>query len=260
MSAQRTFIFLGTGTSVGVPMLGCDCDTCRSSNPKNHRYRSSVLLELPRGNVLIDTGPEMRLQLLRERIGLVHAVLYTHYHADHTMGLDDLRLFPRYLGEPLPAYCTNEVEEVIRRTFPYAFEAELAHFPAGAIPKIKFHRIDDRPFEVLGECITPIPLVHARFNVMGFRIDDIAYCTDVNEIPDTSWHLLEGLDVLVLDCLRPKHHPAHFCLAEALDVVARVRPRKTYFTHLGHEMQYERVNPALPKGVELAYDGLRFTF
>lgn len=260
MSAKRTFVFLGTGTSVGVPMLGCDCDTCRSSNPKNHRYRSSVLVELPRGNVLIDTGPEMRLQLLRERIGLVHAVLYTHYHADHTMGLDDLRLFPRYLGEPLPAYCTHEVEEVIRRTFPYAFQPDLAHLPPGALPRLVFRRIDQQPFEVLGERIVPIPLLHARFDVLGFRIGNVAYCTDVNGIPDASWKLLEGLDVLVLDCLRPKPHPAHFCLQESLEVVARAHPKQTYFTHLGHEMHYERVNPTLPKGVELAYDGLRFTF
>jgi phosphoribosyl 1,2-cyclic phosphate phosphodiesterase len=241
-------------------MLGCDCDTCRSSSPKNHRYRSSVLIQLPRGNVLIDTGPEMRLQLLRERIGLVHAVLYTHYHADHTMGLDDLRLFPRYLGESLPAYCTEEVEQVIRRTFPYAFQPEMAHLPPGSIPRLVFRRIVDRPFEVLDERVTPIPLVHARFDVMGFRIGNVAYCTDVNEIPNSSWPLLEGLDVLVLDCLRPKPHPAHFCLQESLAVVARVRPKQTYLTHLGHEMHYERMNHTLPKGVEMAYDGLQFTF
>lgn len=241
-------------------MLGCACDTCRSSNPKNHRYRSSVLIQTARGNILIDTGPEMRLQLLREKIGVVHAVLYTHYHADHTMGLDDLRLFPRYLGEPLPAYCTQEVEEVIRRTFPYAFQADLAHLPPGSIPKLKFRRIDENPFEVLEQRVTPIPLKHSHYHVFGFRIDNVAYCTDVNEIPSRSWPLLEGLDVLVLDCLRPKPHPAHFCLQESLEVVAKVRPKQTYFTHLGHEMQYERINPALPKNVALAYDGLRFTF
>src|SRR5438045_4560658 len=151
MAGSRTFSFLGTGTSVGVPMIGCDCDVCRSSDPRNQRYRCSVLIAGPNGNLLIDTGPEMRLQLLREKIGLVHSVLYTHYHADHLMGLDDLRLFPKRLGSPLPVYCTDEVEDAIRRCFSYAFRSEFDHLPPGAIPKLALRLIDEKPFEVLGQ-------------------------------------------------------------------------------------------------------------
>src|SRR5262249_39600826 len=140
MVGQRTFTFLGTGTSVGVPMIGCDCDVCRSTDPRNHRFRCSVLISGPAGNLLIDTGPELRLQLLREQVKLVHAVLYTHYHADHLMGLDDLRLFPKRLGEALPVYCTEEVEDVIRQAFSYAFRSELEYLPPGAIPRMTFRR------------------------------------------------------------------------------------------------------------------------
>lgn len=260
MAASRTFTFLGTGTSVGVPMLGCECAVCRSTNPRNARTRSSVVISTQRGHVLIDSGPEVRLQLLRERIGLVHAVLYTHYHADHLMGLDDLRLFPKLLGEPLPVYCTDTVEEVIRRTFPYAFASELQHLPFGALPRLEFRRIETDPFDVLFHKVQPIPLKHSWYDVLGFRFDSVAYCTDVKEIPDSSWPLLEGLEVLILDALRPKPHPAHFSLDEALDVIQRLRPRRAYLTHMAHEMDYERISALLPSNVELAYDGLKFRF
>jgi phosphoribosyl 1,2-cyclic phosphate phosphodiesterase len=242
-------------------MIGCDCDVCRSTNPRNHRYRCSVLISTQRGRVLIDTGPELRLQLLRERVPLVHAVLYTHYHADHLMGLDDLRLFPRALGDALPIYCTEEVEQVVRQTFSYAFQPELNHLPFGAIPRLAFRRIlPTTPFEVLGHRVQPIPLRHAQYDVLGFRFDDVAYCTDVKEIPNESWPLLEGLKVLIIDALRPKHHPAHFSLDEALAAIERLKPGHAYLTHMAHEMSYERVNPTLPPHVEMAYDGLKFTF
>ena len=186
----RTFTFLGTGTSVGVPMIGCDCAVCRSTNPRNNRYRCSVLIRAPRGQILIDTTPELRLQLLRADVKLVHAVIYTHYHADHLFGLDDLRLFPAMLNGPMPIYCNDEVEEVIRQAFAYAFHPGGEDLPAGMLPKLEFCRIDERPFDVLGERFTPIPLIHGRFNVFGFRIGDVAYCTDVSAIPDRSWPLL----------------------------------------------------------------------
>jgi phosphoribosyl 1,2-cyclic phosphate phosphodiesterase len=260
MSAQRTFTFLGTGTSAGVPMLGCTCEVCRSTNPRNHRYRPSVFLGTPGGNLLIDTSPELRLQLLRERIGIIHAILYTHYHADHLYGLDDVRPFPRMLGHPLPVYCTEEVEEKIREVFSYAFGPEAERLPVGFVPRLQFHTITAAPFEVLGQRVTPIPLEHAHFKVFGFRIDDIAYCTDVNRIPEGSWPLLEGLRVLVLDALRPRPHPGHFSVDEALEVIARVKPQQAYLTHMGHELEHEATNRRLPAGVELAYDGLSFTF
>jgi phosphoribosyl 1,2-cyclic phosphate phosphodiesterase len=258
--ATRTFTFLGTGTSVGVPMIGCECAVCRSSDPRNHRYRCGVLIRTEAGNILIDTPPELRLQLLRERVGLVHAVLFTHYHADHLFGLDDLRPIGKYLGKPVPLYCTGEVEGRIRAAFAYAFGPEAAELSAGFIPKLRFERIDNRPFNVLGEQVVPIPLIHAQFDVFGFRIGDVAYCTDVNEIPRSSWPKLEGLRVLVLDALRPRPHPAHFGLDQALDVIARFRPERAYLTHMSHEIDHVAVSQQLPFNVELAYDGLSFPF
>jgi phosphoribosyl 1,2-cyclic phosphate phosphodiesterase len=257
--AQRTLVFLGTGTSVGVPMIGCDCDVCRSPDPRNHRYRCSVLFQLPGGNLLIDTGPELRLQLLRENIKLIHAVLYTHFHADHIFGLDDLRPIPKYLGGPVPLYCTADVERKLRQAFAYAF-GDLSSRLAGYLPSLTLHRIAEQPFEVLGQRVTPIPLEHAGLEVLGFRIEDVAYCTDVSSIPRESWPLLEGLRVLVLDALRFKPHPAHFSLNEALEVIERLRPAQAYLTHIAHDMEHEAVSRQLPPGVALAYDGLRITF
>jgi phosphoribosyl 1,2-cyclic phosphate phosphodiesterase len=218
-------------------------------------------LKLPGGNLLIDTTPELRLQFIREKIPIASAVLYTHYHADHLFGLDDVRLFPKRLGGPLPIYCTDDVEEVIRQTFSYAFHPTASDLPAGVLPKLEFHRITTAPFEVLGQIVVPIPLNHGRFDVFGFRFGNVAYCTDVSHIPDASWPLLEGLQVMVIDALKPgKPHPAHFSLDQALDAIARLRPRQAYLTHMGHEMEYEALAAKLPPGVAPAYDGLRFDF
>jgi phosphoribosyl 1,2-cyclic phosphate phosphodiesterase len=260
MAEPRTFTFLGTGTSMGVPMIGCDCLVCQSRDPRNHRYRCAVLIRTPQGNLLIDTPPELRLQLLRERVGVIHATLFTHYHADHLFGLDDLRPVARVLGHAIPLYCTAEVEGKIRTTFSYAFGPEADSLPAGMIPKLVFQRISTEPFSVLGQWVTPIPLIHAHFDVLGFRIGDVAYCTDVNQIPRESWPRLEGLRVLVLDALRFKPHPAHFGLEQALDVIRQFRPERAYLTHMSHEMEHETVNRMLPPNVQLAYDGLAFEF
>ena len=254
---ERTLIILGCGTSVGVPMIGCDCAVCTSSDPKNSRTRASVLLRVPGGDLLIDTGPELRLQMVREKIPVAHAVLYTHYHADHLYGLDDVRLFPKILGGPLPVFCTADVERVIRQSFPYIFGAEAERLPAGVLPKLEFRRITGAPFPILGEWITPIPLIHGRFDVYGFRIGDLAYCTDANAIPDSSWPLLAGLDTLILDCLRPgAEHPSHFALPGALAVIERAKPKRAYLTHLSHQFD-SGSPPPMPPHVELAYDGLK---
>jgi phosphoribosyl 1,2-cyclic phosphate phosphodiesterase len=241
-------------------MVGCDCAVCRSTNPRNHRYRCAVLIRLPKGNLLIDTPPELRLQLLREQVKLLHAVVFTHYHADHLFGLDDVRPFPFQLGAPMPLYCTDEVEAKIREAFSYAFSYEAQQMPLGYIPKLTFHRITEEPFEVLGQRIVPVPLIHAHFDVFGFRMDDVAYCTDVNRIPERSWSLLQGLRVLVLDALRFRPHPGHFSLDQALEVIRELRPERAYLTHISHEMDHNDTNRRLPPGVELAYDGLRFEF
>jgi phosphoribosyl 1,2-cyclic phosphate phosphodiesterase len=260
MAQPYTFTFLGTGASMGVPIVGCSCPVCTSIDPRNQRYRCAVMIRMPAGNLLIDTPPELRLQLIRAKIGLVHAVLFTHFHADHVFGLDDLRPIPRQLGGPVPMYCTHEVERMLRQSFAYAFGPNAESLPPGFLPKLTFAHINDAPFTVLGETVTPIELAHAHFHVLGFRIRDVAYCTDVNKVPRESWPKLEGLKVLILDALRHKPHPGHFSIDEALEVVDRVKPERTYLTHMSHEVDHAETNRLLPKGVELAYDGLSFTF
>ena len=250
-------IILGSGTSVGVPSIGCGCPVCQSDNPRNNRTRCSILLGLPDGNLLVDTPPDLRFQLLRERVGIVHAVLFTHEHADHLFGLDDLRLFPFYLGHAVPLYCEEHVERRIQLTFDYAFRDQEPTHP-GAVPQLEMRRIANTPFDVLGTRVTPIRLKHGpRFEVLGFRFGNVAYCTDTNEIPTESWPLLEGLDVLILDALRPRPHPTHFALDEAVAVAERLQPKRTLFTHISHELDHDGTNAALPHGMELAYDGLR---
>jgi phosphoribosyl 1,2-cyclic phosphate phosphodiesterase len=249
-------VFLGTGTSVGVPCVGCDCSTCMSDHPKNQRTRCAVVLGLPEGNLLVDTPPDLRAQLLREKIGRVHSVLYTHDHADHLFGLDDLRIFPYYLGRRMPVYCEDFVEARIRKSFDYAFTPEAPSY-GGGVPQLDFNRITTEPFFVLGQRVTPMRLEHGRFRVMGFRFGNIAYCTDTNAIPAESRPLLEGLDVLILDALRPRSHTTHFSLDQAIAAARELNPKRTLFTHMSHELEHEATNAALPAGIELAYDGLR---
>jgi phosphoribosyl 1,2-cyclic phosphate phosphodiesterase len=249
-------VFLGTGTSIGVPVIGCGCTTCASTDPRNSRLRCGLVLGLAGGNLLVDTPPDLRTQLLREKIGIVHATLYTHDHADHVFGLDDLRLFPYYLGHPMPVYCEEQVEMRIRKSFDYAFAAEAQNY-GGGVPQIAFERISTEPFEILGERVIPIRLAHGKFRVLGFRFGNIAYCTDTNGIPPESWPLLESLDVLVLDALRHRPHPTHFSLNEAVEAAQRIGARQTYFTHMSHDLEHAATNAALPPGMELAYDGLR---
>lgn len=258
---SRRLVFLGSGTSTGIPVIGCDCSVCHSDDPRNKRMRPSVFLELAGGNVLIDTSPEMRLQLVRERIAKVHAILYTHYHADHLFGLDDARQFPKAIGGPVPLYCEEETEHVIRQAFSYAFHEHAERVPVGGLPRLRFERIEPGvPFSVLGQSILPIRLEHGRFRVLGFRIGDLAYCTDVSRIPDESWPMLEGLDTLILDALRIAPHPTHFNLEQALAVVDRLKPRRAIFTHLSHDMDHAQIDASLPAGVTLAYDGLALAF
>jgi phosphoribosyl 1,2-cyclic phosphate phosphodiesterase len=250
-------ILLGTGTSVGVPMIGCGCEVCRSDHPRNRRTRCSAILGLPGGNLLIDTSPDVRQQLLRERIGIIHSVLYTHEHADHVYGLDDLRMMQFYLGGPVPLYCESRVEERIRKSYDYAFAADAQSHP-GAVPQLVFRRVGLEPFEILGAKVVPLRLKHGkRFEVLGFRFGNVAYCTDANAIPAESMDLLGGLEVLILDALRQRGHATHFSLEEAVEVARKLAPRQTYFTHMSHDLEHEATNAALPAGMALAYDGLR---
>lgn len=255
-SITGKLVFLGTGTSHGVPMIGCGCPTCTNPDPKNQRTRCAVAVGLPHGNLLIDTPPELRLQLLREHIGVIHAVAYTHGHADHLFGLDDLRIFPRYLGAEVPIYCEAHVEQIIRRAFAYAFDPQVRDLPAGGVPRLTFRRLTGTPFEVLGATLVPVPLVHGQTGSLGFRVGNVAYCTDTKAIPPSSVELLRGLEVLILDGLRHHPHPTHLCISEALEVVRQLRPRQTYLTHIAHQLEHHTTNRGLPSGVELAYDGL----
>ncbi len=252
-----TMILLGTGTSVGVPAIGCGCHVCQGGHPRNQRTRASAILGLPEGNLLIDTSPDLRSQLLREKIGIVHSVIFTHEHTDHVMGFDDLRLFQFYLGHAVPVYCNANVEARLRKAFDYAFQ-DAPHTHVGAAPAVDIIPIDTRPVEILGATVIPIPLKHGpNFDVLGFRVGNVAYCTDVSEIPAASWPLLEGLDTLVLDALREEPHVTHFSIAQAIEVAQKLRVKQTYFTHCACKLDYEEVNPRLPKGINVGYDGLR---
>jgi len=250
------FILLGTGTSVGVPAVGCGCAVCTSDDPRNRRTRCSAIAGLPNGNLLIDTATDLRLQLLREGIGVVHAVAYTHEHADHLFGLDDLRLFPFYTGGPIPLFCQPAVRERILKSFDYAFDPPQGMHVGGA-PQLALRTIGTEPFDVLGARLTPIRLRHGdHFDVLGFRIGNVAYCTDTNGISDESMELLRGLDVLILDALRPRPHATHFSLQEAVDIAHRLQAQRTFFTHISHELDHPKTTQELPEGMELAYDGL----
>jgi phosphoribosyl 1,2-cyclic phosphate phosphodiesterase len=259
MRAQSAeVILLGTGTSVGVPALGCDCAVCTSANPKNNRTRCSVAIRTANGTILIDTAPDMRTQLLREKIPLVHAVVYTHEHADHLFGLDDLRLFPFRLGTPVPLFCEQSVEARIRKSYDYAFSDRQETHP-GATPRLEFENINEvDPFKVLDVEFQPLRLSHGpHFEVLGFRIGNFAYCTDTNFIPEESLALLSGVETFVIDALRLKPHPTHFCVEEACEIAERIQAKKTFLTHICHDLEHEETNASLPQGIELAYDGLR---
>jgi phosphoribosyl 1,2-cyclic phosphate phosphodiesterase len=216
-----------------------------------------VIAGLPEGNLLIDTAPDLRSQLIREKIGLVHAVAFTHAHADHIFGLDDLRLFPFYLGHPVPLYCEEAVEKRLRHSFDYAF-TDIKPTHPGAVPRLTFERISTVPFDILGTRLIPIRMQHGpRFEVLGFRIGDVAYCTDTNHIPAASLDQLQGLDVLILVALRPRPHPTHMSLDEAVATAEQLQPRQTYFTHISHELDHGETTARLPDNMALAYDGLR---
>ena len=246
--------FLGTGTSHGVPMIGCACATCQSTDPRDSRLRPSVYLEVADGpSVLIDTSTDLRQQALVRGVTRVDAILFTHSHADHVMGLDEVRRFNMLQKSAIPAYADARTAADLRRTFSYVFDP--ADQKGGGVPQIALFRIGG-PF-TLGELeIVPVPLLHGHRPVLGFRIGDFAYLTDCSRIPDESWPLLEGVRVMVLDALRDRPHPTHFSVAEALEVVSRLRPERTYFTHICHDLPHAATCARLPAGVELAYDGL----
>lgn len=245
--------FLGTGTSHGVPMIGCDCPVCTSSNPYNKRTRSSVLIEVDGINILVDTGPEMRIQALRENIRNVDAIVYTHAHADHLFGLDDVRRFNDISDKPMPCYGSVRTLDCIRRAFAYVFQTTQI---GGGKPQLDLVEVDG-PFEVMGVQITPIPIFHGALSIFGYRIGDFGYLTDCSRIPESSEELLQDLDTLVLGVIRHEPHETHFCVSEALAIVQKLKPRRAFFTHIAHRLDHDQTNRALPPDVQLAYDGLK---
>ena len=236
-------------------MVGCACATCQSTDRRDKRLRPSIHVALPDGlSVLVDTATDLRQQALSHHIARVDAILFTHSHADHIMGLDEVRRFNVMQRSAIPAFADAQTAADVRRTFHYIFSPPAQQ--GGGVPQIDLRTIDG-PFTVGALHVVPVPLLHGQRPILGFRFGAFAYLTDCNRIPEDSWPLLQGLDVLVLDALRHRPHPTHFTVAEAVEVVSRLQPRQTYFTHICHDLPHEATNAALPPGVELAYDGLR---
>ena len=245
--------FLGTGTSQGVPMIGCGCEVCTSSDLRDKRLRASVLVDYCGKRFLVDAGPDFRQQMLRAGVSHVDAILLTHNHKDHTGGLDDIRAFNYLEKSATQIYCEKYVEESLRKEYSYAFAEEK--YPGA--PEWEVHLIDDKPFSIDGVEIIPIRGKHFTLPVLGYRFGDIAYCTDMNRIPDEEFAKLEGLDHFIINCVRRGRHISHFSLEGALEVAARVGARHTWLTHLSHQLpRYEDLLAELPEGVEPAYDGL----
>lgn len=246
---------LGSGTSMGVPMVGCACKVCRSEDPRDKRLRTSALIKGNDAAILIDTSVDFRQQILRAGITRLDAVIYTHHHVDHILGLDDLRGFNLLHKTAIPLFGMEDTMNAIRRVFSYAFSEQ---FKDSGVPQISLNILDGQPFRIKGIGILPIPLLHGRMPVLGFRIGDFAYCTDVNEIPPPSYDLLRNVKVLILDALRHKPHPTHFSVTEAVREAQKIGAERTYLTHISHALLHRETEAQLPEGIFLAYDGLKF--
>jgi phosphoribosyl 1,2-cyclic phosphate phosphodiesterase len=245
---------LGSGTSTGVPVIGCTCAVCTSDNPRNKRWRVGLKLEMGGNVVLVDTPTDLRAQALRFGLPRVDAVLFTHAHADHVFGLDDVRIFNFRQRMSIPCYGSEATLARIQRTFAYVFEAGEE---GGGKPKLDLIPVDSS-FQLLGRTVVPVPVWHGGMEVYGYRIGSFAYVTDCNRIPEESFGLLAGVEVLILDALRYRPHPTHFSVEEALTAAARVGARRTILTHLTHDVDHDAPAVPLPPGVELGYDGLAF--
>ncbi|MEC3881710.1 MBL fold metallo-hydrolase [Parapedobacter sp. 10938] len=251
-----TVKFLGTGTSQGVPVIACDCAVCTSSNVKDNRLRSSVLIALEGKNLVIDTGPDFRYQMLRERVTHLDAVLFTHSHKDHVAGLDDVRAFNRQRGAAVDIYGTRDVHEALQREFYYAFSAK--RYPG--VPMLNLHEITSTPFRLFDHEVIPIEVMHYLMPVLGFRIGDFTYITDAKTVDDTEVEKINGTKVLVVNALQHEAHISHFTLDEAVAFAQRIGAEQTYFTHISHRLGLHReVEAALPDGIFLAYDGLQLS-
>lgn len=258
---------LGSGTSHGVPAIGCDCAVCRSSDPRDRRSRPSILIEVRSPHpaaagsavasgvryILVDTSTDLRAQALTYDVRRVDAILFTHSHADHVLGLDEVRRYNAMQQTPMACYGDRETLADVRRMFSYIFRPPRQK--GGGVPQVRLFNLAG-PFMLGGVTVVPVPLLHGQLPVLGFRIGDFAYLTDCNRVPDASWPLLSGVRVVILDALRDRPHPTHFSVGEALEVVKRLAPERTYFTHICHDLPHAATCARLPERVELAYDGL----
>jgi phosphoribosyl 1,2-cyclic phosphate phosphodiesterase len=248
--------FLGTGTSNGIPVIGCDCEVCTSSDPRNIRNRTSAVVRWDDTVILIDTSPELRLQSRANQLNRIDAVVYTHAHADHTGGLDDLRRFNEINQAHLPVYASPITAEMLRDRYSYAF---VDHFPFyGGKPDLTLHEFVG-PFDIGGKVVTPVPLMHGQLPISGFRFGSLGYVTDAKTIPPESLELLRGVDVLILNALRERAHPTHLSISEAVEIATDLAPRQTWLVHLSHETSHAQATALLPEGIGVAYDGLTVT-
>jgi phosphoribosyl 1,2-cyclic phosphate phosphodiesterase len=246
--------FLGTGTSQGVPVIACGCEVCTSADPRDQRLRTSILIETSKTRLVIDTGPDFRQQLLREKVKHLNAVVFTHEHKDHIAGLDEIRAFNYFDKIKMPVYATERVQKAIKREFAYIFSEEK--YPG--IPEVELFTIENEPFYVGDLFLEPINVLHYKLPVKGFKIENFAYITDANLIPEEEIKKLRGLDVLVLNTLRREPHISHFTFNEGIELVKQLKPRKAYFLHISHQLGLHRdVSKELPPNIELAFDGLQ---
>lgn len=245
--------FLGSGTSQGVPIIACSCPICLSTNPKDKRLRSSVLIQVEDKNIVVDTGPDFRQQMLNCNIKHLDAILFTHAHRDHLAGLDDIRGFNYIMQKPLDVYCEDIVEAAIKKEFFYAFTEPK--YPG--VPEMNLHSITSQPFSLFNIQIEPIRVFHYKLPVLGFKVSNFVYITDANRIEDQEIEKVKGCDVLVLNALRREHHISHFTLQEAIDMSKMIGAKQTYFTHISHQLGFhDNVENELPDNIHLAYDGL----
>lgn len=246
--------FLGTGTSQGVPIIACECEVCRSQNPKDNRLRTSILIQSNQAKVVIDSGPDFRQQMLREKVKSLDAVIFTHEHKDHLAGLDEVRAFNYITKAKMPIFATERVQEALKREFAYIFAEEK--YPG--IPEIEVITITDDKFSVKDIELTPIDVIHYRLPVKAFRIKDFTYITDANYISEEEKEKIKGSKIIVINALRREEHVSHFTFQQAIDLMHELKPEKAYFTHISHQLGlHNEVSKELPEFIELAYDGLQ---
>lgn len=249
-----TVTFLGTGTSQGVPVIACDCEVCTSADPRDNRLRSSIMIEAEDKTIVIDSGPDFRYQMLREKVKKLDAIVYTHEHKDHIAGMDDIRAFNYFQNAPVDIYATERVQAALKREFAYVF----AEFKYPGIPQVNMHTIGLDPFDIGSVHLIPVEVMHYKLPVLGFRINDFTYITDAKTVAGSEVEKIKGTKTLVINALQTQSHISHFTLDEALLFAELVGAERTYLTHISHRLgRYEDISSQLPEGIELAYDGLK---